>query len=429
MKILWITMNSNLFNEALSEDGYNGGGWISSLFKSIKELAPNIKLGVTFLSNDCQTNKTEINGTIYYPITRKKKSLLQKLNYYWGGYKSDTPEKYYTPLKQIVDDFQPDLIHLWGTENPLACISLISPKPIVVHIQGILNAYYENYYPYKMNKFSFYFNHITLQEWIIHNGYNCAEKVMYYNAQKEKTYLQHIPYIMGRTDWDYRITRLFSPHSTYFHVNEVLRDEFYSAKIWEKKRSNKYIFLSTISETAYKGFDIIIRTVHTLISLGINNFEWHVIGIRPNSRFAKIYFKQWHKQKDSIAKIKLLGTQKPKEIISELQNCDLYIHPSYIDNSPNSLCEAQLLGVPIIATNIGGVSSLIPKEQFYNLIPANSPLELAYAINECINNEEKTRFDAANNRKIALIRHDKKNIINSLIEVYNTIKFNENERN
>jgi glycosyltransferase involved in cell wall biosynthesis len=425
MKVLWVTMNSNLFNAASSEDGYNGGGWISSLFKTIKEYAPNIKLGVTFLSNDNLTNKQEINGTIYYPIKRKKYSLLKKLYYYWGGYKSDTPNKYYIPLKQIIDDFQPDLIHLWGTENPLACISLISSKPVVVHIQGILSAYYENYYPYKMNKYSFYFNYITPQEWITHNGYNCAEKVMYYNAQKEKTYLQHIQYIMGRTHWDYQITRLLSPHSRYFHVDEILRDEFYSAKVWEKKKNNTLILLSTISETAYKGFDIIIRTSHILISLGINNFEWHVIGIKQDSDFAKIYFKQWNECKDALTKIKLLGTQTPKGIISELQNCDLYIHPSYIDNSPNSLCEAQILGVPTIATNTGGISSLISKEQYYNLIPTNSPLELAYAINEKIKDEERTKSDAANNRKIALIRHNKRAIVNTLIEVYNTIKINE----
>ena len=37
----------------------------------------------------------------------------------------------------------------------------------------------------------------------------------------------------------------------------------------------------------------------------------------------------------------------PQQIVRELSEADLFIHPSIIDNSPNALCEAQLVGCPV----------------------------------------------------------------------------------
>lgn len=33
--------------------------------------------------------------------------------------------------------------------------------------------------------------------------------------------------------------------------------------------------------------------------------------------------------------------------------------PSHIENSPNNLCEAMILGMPCIATDAGGTSTLL----------------------------------------------------------------------
>ena len=41
-----------------------------------------------------------------------------------------------------------------------------------------------------------------------------------------------------------------------------------------------------------------------------------------------------------------------------LLDSHLYVYPSLMDNSPNALCEAQLLGVPCIATYVGGIPKM-----------------------------------------------------------------------
>ena len=58
-------------------------------------------------------------------------------------------------------------------------------------------------------------------------------------------------------------------------------------------------------------------------------------------------------------------------------SCTAYVHPSYIDNSPNSVCEAQVLGVPVVATDVGGVPSIVENGKTGWLVPANDPVATA----------------------------------------------------
>ena len=53
-----------------------------------------------------------------------------------------------------------------------------------------------------------------------------------------------------------------------------------------------------------------------------------------------------------------------------------------MENSPNCLAEAMLLGVPCVASNVGGVSDILAPEQNGILYDGNNPVKLAEAIKE-----------------------------------------------
>ena len=79
------------------------------------------------------------------------------------------------------------------------------------------------------------------------------------------------------------------------------------------------------------------------------------------------------------------------------------------------------MGVPIVSTNVGGISSLVKnKEQGY-LVPANDPWQMAYAIISLAKDKEKQLAFSENSRRVALARHDDANIRQQILNVYRTI--------
>jgi glycosyltransferase involved in cell wall biosynthesis len=102
-------------------------------------------------------------------------------------------------------------------------------------------------------------------------------------------------------------------------------------------------------------------------------------------------------------------------------NSDLYIGTSHIENSPNSLCEALLVGVPCIATDAGGTSSLIDDGVDGILIQDGDPYSMAGAIIEIKNNYEQAIEFAGKGRERALKRHNIEKISNDLLAIYKTI--------
>lgn len=75
--------------------------------------------------------------------------------------------------------------------------------------------------------------------------------------------------------------------------------------------------------------------------------------------------------------IEFLGILSEDELKNTLLSSDIYVHTAYIDNSPNALCEAMILGLPCIASYVGGISSLMKNGESGILVPVNEPYYLA----------------------------------------------------
>ena len=238
-----------------------------------------------------------------------------------------------------------------------------------------------------------------------------------YNTSREAIILSNCKFFMGRTDWDRSISKLYAPNSRYFYCSEVLRDVFYEARPWEIKENPKLILVSTISKTSYKGFDLILKTAKLLKELSDINFEWNIFGISD--------YELWEKKlgiKSNDVNVFFRGIAEGETLVKNIQDGDIFVHPSYIDNSPNSICEAQMIGTPVISTNVGGISTLIEDQKTGCLIPANDPYSLVTRIIEIKRNKEKAIRIGKNARNMAMLRHDKEKIKTDLMTIYNHFK-------
>ena len=75
-----------------------------------------------------------------------------------------------------------------------------------------------------------------------------------------------------------------------------------------------------------------------------------------------------------------LGRLAAAEIVAELAAADVFVYPSHVDNSPNSVVEAMLVGTPDGGDAVGGVPTLMKDGEEGLLCPRGDAAALAGAI-------------------------------------------------
>lgn len=423
MKVLWLTLTSSCYvaHNNTNKSFYNGGGWISSAEQTMRDI-DDVQLAVCF-NMDGQPFKSIQNGICYYPfpschgrIWEKPLNLFEMLYYKDMRHEKKRWPFYFNQFRNIINDFQPDIIHVWGSESYLGLISMVTKIPVCLHIQGMLNPYENAFLPpfvsWKDIRGEWWQLTKRISTSMIRAGWNES-------SFRERQIIKSIKYHLGRTDWDYRVTKLYNHNAQYFTVNEILRNPFYN-NVVERKLPSKLIIVSTISSPLYKGYDLILKTAK-LIKENYNiDFEWKTFGnIDPIDIEKSIDI--CHKD----VNVQLNGIATAEELIETELNATLYFHPSYIDNSPNSICEAQILGLPIVSTNVGGIPSIVIDNREGFLVPTNDPFQSAYHIISLFANKDLNLKMGENGKQRAKKRHDKQTIIDDILNVYHLMLNNE----
>jgi glycosyltransferase involved in cell wall biosynthesis len=324
---------------------------------------------------------------------------------------------------EIIDSVKPDLIHIHGTENSFRCIIGKTSIPIVVSIQGIitscLNKYTSGIESNYLSKHNYSLSG-GLTKNFFSQSFNDERRLSAQRSLHELRDLRNCGHVIGRTDWDRRITSVIAPGRQYYHNDEILRDIFYSEKWTAPPDSDKLIIHSIAGDSPSKGFETICESLNELNKFGIRNLEWRVAGIADSDLIVKIVKKKL-KEKYPKSGLVLLGTISENKLMEKFKEAHLYVSASHIENSSNSLCEAMILGMPCIATFVGGTSSLLNDKTDGILIQEGDPLAMTGAILELFNNPELAGEYGKNARKKALLRHDKNKIVSDLISIYQSI--------
>lgn len=411
MRVLWFTNSPS--NYVVEKNPYNGGGWISSLENELKKHG-DIDLAISFLMANQPQKKVEDRVT-YYPIQFEQYSWKSKFSSKFHindfSYEKREWSKFFKPMQDVISDFKPDIIEIFGSELPFALIASETKVPVVLHIQGVLVPYWNAFFPPMVSPFLYCIQSL--------NPKAIFQKVMEIvgfkrSVWREREELARVQNYIARTEWSRRVIHALNPTARFFYGGEILRDVFYE----ESKRSlpEKLTIISTISQPLYKGFDLILKTAKLLKEQYVLDFEWKVFGnIKPS--FVEKQLGICHKD----VCVKLEGVANAVQLKQELENATVYAHTAYIENSPNSVCEAQILGIPVIATNVGGVISLIDEGETGYLVPANDPYQMAFFIEQLYENKNLNIEIGGRARKKALERHNKGKIIEDLIQTYRTI--------
>ena len=142
-----------------------------------------------------------------------------------------------------------------------------------------------------------------------------------------------------------------------------------------------------------KGFDVLIRAFKTVRSEYADAFL--------------VIAGDGHERKDLARRVRQLDLSKSvlmpgfvKDMQSFYDGLSIFVLPSRFEGMPNVLLEAMAARVPVIASDVSGVSGLIEDRKTGHLVPAEDPEQLAERMIELLGSEEQRKALAQRARRL-----------------------------
>lgn len=421
MNILWLcnTMLPQIA-ESLDLPKENVGGWLNGLSAALQA-------------------RSDVHLTVCFPQGIQQSALcgtLENLDYY-GFHQSGEDVLHYRPalteaFVSLLQKTKPDVIHIFGTEFPNksnmvdAAAQLGMEKRIAVHIQGLISVCARHYAADLPNSVIHSF---TVRDFLRQD--NIAQQIKKYERRGvfELSLLQKVSHILGRTDWDKALTSQLAPKATYHFCGETLRGSFYQ-NAWNEVSCEKHSIFSVQNGTPIKGFHYLIEAL-PLILAKYPDAHLFVTGNDPLAKNAFVDRLRQSSYSRYIAKllqrygvndhITYLGYIDEAALCSRMLASNVFVSASSIENSPNTVGEAMLLGVPVVSSDVGGVKSMLTHDQDGLLYQHNAPYMLADSVCRIFSDAALCQRVSHNAQQHAAITHDRENNLSTVLSIYHSI--------
>lgn len=421
MKILWLV--NIIFPYPAEKMGLKKnvfGGWLLSSLKNLSNNSEVEKIAIVTTYTGKKIYKIDDKNITYYVVPTKK-----LIKYNCNLEKS---------FKSIIEEFSPDIIHINGTEFPhsLAMINASNGNiKTITSIQGLIYKY-RDYYFSEISAKDIICN-ITLRDIIRHNSLYGQRKDFIKRGKYEIEALKKSDYIIGRTSWDKACVNDITDIKKYRFCNESLREVFYQGK-WDINKIDRNTIYISQASYPIKGFHKVLLAV-SILKKDYPNIIVNVAGtnITKNDNFkSRLKMTGYAKYLLKLIKklglennIKFIGLQSDKEVHDLLLKSHVFVQGSSIENSPNSVGEAMLLGVPIVASYVGGTADMLKDKEEGLLYPFSESEMLANYIKDIFSNDELAISFGNNAQEHAKITHSLEHNSKKLFDIYKEVINNE----
>lgn len=279
----------------------------------------------------------------------------------------------FAPLLQAA---QYDLVHIWGTEYDAAAAMADAARaqgvPVLFSIQGVMRdcaAHLCDGVPdaYRHSGAVWHFVDKYVPGELLDNMQANFDAL----AAKEAALLRDARYVTGRTDFDRAACAALAPAARYYPCNETLRPLFYTGTLWRARElAAAPVLLLPQGNYPLKNLHTVIKALPAVLAR-YSDAQLHIAGWPPLDKGPllrpiidrmfpyKLYCKQLAAELGVAGHIHYTGPLDAAAMRQAYLEADVFLLPSSCENSPNSLGEAMLLGLPCVASTVGGIPSML----------------------------------------------------------------------
>ena len=376
---------------------------------------PDLEIWAAFFSNGIKDIKYKNDKRLVFaavPMKGKKLSL-----------KSKTTTK---AVKKLISIFKPDVVHIIGTEREVYydILNSVGRERVIFSLTGIMSECAANYFG-GLSKKVFY--NRTIGD-ILRNGGPINEQKLFKRISKtEELIIKNGKYFMGRTNFDRNFVFGLNENARYIKCGEVINPLFFDDQ-WNYRNCEKQSMFVSQASYPLKGLHKLLDSFPSVLEK-FPNAKIYIGGpniLNEQNLIAKIKMTTYGKFiKNKINKLKLpknsivfTGPLFPVQMKELYLKCNLFVIPSAIENSPNSLAEAMCLGVPCIGASVGGIPDMIDDNKNGILYPFNDAKQLSQKIINLFENADNASQLGKAAADVSVSRYKNNDVVNITKEAY-----------
>ena len=371
MRILWaVNIPLPAVSEALGLPRSPFGGWLSTMTKQLGK-ADGIQLGVVMRAPVSELRSAEVEGIRYYALPQTGK----------GGLDARP-----TDCARVLADFKPDLLHAEGSEMAYTRRLLDAWNgPRLLSLQGVINGI-EPYQlgalrPWRMLTSCRPRQMLPALALLLNKRLRFDSRLAY-----ERETIARATDVMGRTFWDRAHAWAINPSARYHACSRNLRASFHSRR-WAGNACERHTIFLGNSAVPLKGVHVALDAL-VLLRREYPDIRLVIAGEPPTQQ--RSWLRRWVDYaaylQDRIGQLGLerqvefTGVLEADAMAARMARCHVNAMASLIENSPNTLGEAMLLGMPCAVAYAGGAPSMATDEREALFFRAGDPVTMAFQI-------------------------------------------------
>lgn len=426
MRVIWI-INIAMPDacEALGRKAGVIGGWLTGYRDALLTVLPATELHVVAPYWGGTPREVTVGHTTHHLFPQAWMTAANQMYSKEGPRLTAMSNQLAAYLAEVGDTVRPDVVHLHGTEmtHALTWIEANGTDHTIASIQGLASEYAKVY----MSGLTVREQRPTLSDW--RHGISLAneQKKLQQRGVAEVKLLERLEHVAGRTQWDRDCALSVNPSLHYHVLQEVLRQDFYEAAgSWQLTECRRHTLFVSQSHYPIKGLHKLLEALPAVIAR-YPDLEVRIVGKDlTDKRWWQrgTYGNVLHRligQNALRSHLTFLGALDARQMIEEYRQANVFVCPSRIENSCNSVCEAQMIGTPVVAANVGGMSTLLDGGRTGLLYDFDDTEALASHIIRLLSDDSTASQLSTLAKEAAAARHEKTAIANTLYNIYNNI--------